>query len=328
MKHGTLLFTLIDLLIVERRSRSKLETAVAQELLALRQEIAKCQCGKGNGGHTQTLIKTALTNDTKALEEEIIQLKRDQALLHTQVAILLEGNLTILQNRQCDLDVPNQTNHLEKELQITDNKRNAVINDANARKQDFIALLQRFTGLNQNHTTLKNNFMQLERNLTMENTKCRNETSQLEKALQITNNKLNAANSRNQSIIVLSEKVAGLIQNSTVLKDNVKQSEQNFTMNNTKCCLNFRNETSHVSKALQITNNKLNAVTNDAIARKQDFIALFQKVQSTEQRVENSTRSLEASQNITFLKLQTEITNGGKSKILCKDTKQKYLVCC
>jgi hypothetical protein len=170
--------------------------------------------------------------------------------------------------------------------------------------------------------------MQLERNLTMENTKCRNETSQLEKALQITNNKLNAANSRNQSFIVLSEKVAGLIQNSTVLKDNVKQSEQNFTMNNTKCCLNFRNETSHVSKALQITNNKLNAVTNDAIARKQDFIALFQKVQSTEQRVENSTRSLEASQNITFLKLQTEITNGGKSKILCKDTKQKYLVCC
>ena len=44
--------TLMDLLIVERRSRSKLETAVAQELLALRQEIAKCQCGSGNGGHT------------------------------------------------------------------------------------------------------------------------------------------------------------------------------------------------------------------------------------------------------------------------------------
>ena len=38
--------TLIDLLIVERRSRSKLETAVAQELLALRQEIANVSAEK------------------------------------------------------------------------------------------------------------------------------------------------------------------------------------------------------------------------------------------------------------------------------------------
>jgi UDP-N-acetylenolpyruvoylglucosamine reductase len=90
----------------------------------------------------------------------------------------------------------------------------------------------------------------------------------------------------------------------------------------------LRNETNHLSKALQITNNKVNAITNDANARKQDFIALFQKVQSTEQRLENSTKSLEASQNMIFLKLQTEITNGGKSKILYKDTKQKYMDCC
>ena len=270
--------TLIDLLIVERRSRSKLETAVAQELLALRQEIAKCQCGSGNGGHTQTINQGSLTNDTKAHEEEIIHLKRDQALLQTQVAglmqnntvlkdkvILLERNLTTLQNRQCDLDIRNQTSHLEKALQVTDNKLNTVINNANARNQDFIALLQKFTGLNQNHTTLKDNVIQLDRN---------------------------------------------------------------FTMENTKCYLNFRNETSHLVKALQITNNKVNAITNDVNARKQDFIALFQKVQGTEQRLENSTRSLEASQNMTFLKLQKEIINGGKSDIAYKDTKQKYLVCC
>jgi transcription initiation factor IIF auxiliary subunit len=166
----------------------------------------------------------------------------------------------------------------------------------------------------------------------MENTKCRNETSHLERALQITNNKLitakNEANSRNHSFIALSEKVAGLIQNSTVLKDNVLQLERNFTMEHTKGYLSFRNETSHLSKALQITNNKLNAITNDANARKQDFIALFQMVQSTEQRLENSTKSLEASQNMTFLKLQTEIIRGGKSKNLSKDTKQKYMVCC
>jgi hypothetical protein len=306
--------TLMDLLIEERRSRSKLETAVSQELLALRQEIAKCQCGNGNGGHTQTINQGSLPNDTKSLEEEIIHLK---ALLQTQVAnlvqnntilkdkvILLERSLHTMQNRQCDLDIRNETSHLEKALQITDNKLNAVINDANAKNQDFIVLLQQFIGLNQNHTILKDNVIQLERNIST------------------------MAISRNQSFISLSEKVAGLIQDSTVLKDNAKQLERNFTTGHTKCYLNFRNETNHLSKALQITNNKVNAITNDANARKQDFIALFQKVQSTEQRLENSTKSLEASQNMTFLKLQTEITNGGKSKILYKDTKQKYMDCC
>ena len=42
--------TIMGLLTEERRSRSKLEAIVAQELLALRQEIAKSQCGNGNGG--------------------------------------------------------------------------------------------------------------------------------------------------------------------------------------------------------------------------------------------------------------------------------------
>jgi spore maturation protein CgeB len=51
---------------------------------------------------------------------------------------LLEINLTTLQNRQCDLDIRNQPIHLEKALQITDNKLNEVINDANVRKQDFM----------------------------------------------------------------------------------------------------------------------------------------------------------------------------------------------
>jgi len=198
---------LMDLLIEERRSRSKLETAVAQELLALRQEIAKCQCGNGNGGQAQTINQGSLTNDTKALEEEIIHLKCDQALLQTRVASLMQNNKVL---------------------------------------KDKVALL--------------------ERNLT--------------------------------------------------------------TLQNKNCNLNIRNDTSHLAKALQMTDNKLNAVINDENARKQDFIALLQKVQSTEQRLENSTRSLEASQNMTFLKLQMEIINGAKSKVLYKDTKQEYLVCC
>ena len=183
--------TLMDLLIEERDSRSKLEAAVKRELLALRQEITKCQCGNGNGGHTQIIDQGSLANDTKTLEEEIIHLKRDQELLKTEVA--------------------------------------------------------------------------------------------------------------------------GLIQNNTVLKDKIELLEQNLTtMENTKSDLNFRNETNRLEKALQMTNNKLNAVTNDVDARKQDFIALFQRVQSTDQRLENSTKSLEASQNRSFVELQKEILREGK----------------
>ena len=182
----------MGLLTEERRSRSKLEAIVAQELLALRQEVAKSQCGNGNGGHIQINNQGSMTNDTNKLKEEIIHLKRDHELLKIEVAELV-----------------------------------------------------------QNNTELKDKVVLLVRNLT--------------------------------------------------------------TMQNKQCDINPRNETSRLEKALQITNNKLNAVTNDANARKQDFIALLQKVQSTEQRLENSTKSLEASQNMTFLKLQKEIINGGKS---------------
>lgn len=259
--------TILDLLTEERHSRSKLEADVARELLALRQAIAKCQCGSGHVGHTQTINQGSLTNDTKVLKEEIIHLKRDQALLQTQVAgllqnntvledkvVQLEQNLTTLWNTDCNLNFRNETSHLEKALQITNNKLNAVINETKDRKRDFS---------------------------------------------------------------VFSQQVAGFIKNDTVLKDTVTQLERNLrAMENATCCLNFHNETSHLEKALQMTNNKLNAVMHDAEARKQDIIALYHKVQSTEQRLENNTKSLEASQNMTFLKLQKEIINGGKKHTL------------
>jgi hypothetical protein len=62
-----------------------------------------------------------------------------------------------MQNTQCDLNFRNETIHLEKTLQVTNNKMNAVINDVNTRKQDFIALFQRVSGLKKNHTELKDN---------------------------------------------------------------------------------------------------------------------------------------------------------------------------
>jgi len=135
--------TIMGLLTEERRSRSKLEAIVAQELLALREKIAKCQCGNGNGGHSQINNQGSLANDTKSLKEEINHLKREQKLLKTEVAelvqnntvlkdkvVLLERNLTTIQNKQCDLDLRNETSRIEKELQIINNKLNGITNDA------------------------------------------------------------------------------------------------------------------------------------------------------------------------------------------------------
>ena len=164
--------------------------------------------------------------------------------------IRLERSLHTTKNRQCDLDIRNETSHLEKALQITDNKLNAVINNANARNQDFIVLLQQFIELNQNHTILKDNVIQLERNIST------------------------MAISRNQSFIVLSEKVAGLVQNNTVLKDNVIQLERNFTIENTKC----RNETSQLERALEITNNKLITAKNEANSRNQSLLRCLKRL--------------------------------------------------
>ncbi len=131
----------MNLLIEERRSTSKLESAVSRELLALREEVTKCQCVSGNVGHNQINNEGSLSNYTKVLEEEIIHLKRDQELLKTEVAgliqnntvlkdkiELLERNVATMQNTLFDLDFRNETNRLEKALQITNNKLNAVTN--------------------------------------------------------------------------------------------------------------------------------------------------------------------------------------------------------
>ena len=86
---------IMGLLTEERRSWAKLEAIVAQELLALNQEVTKCQCGNGNGGHSQINNQGSLTNDKKSLKEEIIHLKREQELLKTEVAEIVKNSIVL-----------------------------------------------------------------------------------------------------------------------------------------------------------------------------------------------------------------------------------------
>jgi predicted nucleic acid-binding Zn-ribbon protein len=92
-------------------------------------------------------VHSSLANDTKVLKEEISKLKHDHELLKTEVAGLMENNtvltdkvmelkrnLTTIQNMQSELTLRNETSHLEKELQITNNKLNAVANEVDARR--------------------------------------------------------------------------------------------------------------------------------------------------------------------------------------------------
>jgi hypothetical protein len=61
-------------------------------------KITKSSNANGNGGHTQAINQASLSNDTKVLEEEIIHMKREQALLQTQVAGLMQNN-TVLKDK-------------------------------------------------------------------------------------------------------------------------------------------------------------------------------------------------------------------------------------
>lgn len=68
-----------------------------------------------------------LRNDTKQLENDMSNLKKLQRVVDLQT-------MANLQNR---------TNHLEQEIQGTNSRQTLVISEANARKQDFIALFQK-----------------------------------------------------------------------------------------------------------------------------------------------------------------------------------------
>ena len=67
----------------------------------------------------------------------------------------------------------------------------------------------------------------------------------------------------------------------------------------------LQNKTEHLEQELRNTNNKVSSLTNDGTSRKQDCIALLNKLQSIEQK----TNTLDVRHNVTTAVLQGELHN-------------------
>ena len=89
--------------------------------------------------------------------------------------------------------------------------------------------------------------------------------------------------------------------------------------------IDARNETNRLELELQMTNNQLSSVENDVNARKQDFIALFNKANSTEHELEHVKLSINnimaKYQNQTLLQMDN-ISSSLEHKFISMDAKQ------
>ena len=152
---------LLDILVDEKRSRLKLEERVVK----LENELLATQKGVTNNYHTGSKnnetrgkqMGTVNALDTKYMtlqsKYDSLHSKFEQLQLnHTSLekfAFQLQQKLAALEslkgvaNLGMIIDARNETNRLELELQMTNNKLSSVENDVNARKQDFIALFNK-----------------------------------------------------------------------------------------------------------------------------------------------------------------------------------------
>ncbi|CAC5366331.1 unnamed protein product [Mytilus coruscus] len=134
----------MQFVIQERQSRLQLEEYVSQlkqELVTTKTELATeinnlKQCGCASN----------IKNKTITLQQDFDSLKRDYDLIKTKNALFLQ-ELAVTKNSVSDLqtvfDFKNLTSHLAQEIQATNSRQQAITSEANARKQDFLALFQR-----------------------------------------------------------------------------------------------------------------------------------------------------------------------------------------
>ncbi|XP_071139135.1 uncharacterized protein [Mytilus edulis] len=152
---------LINLITNERQTRAKLE----QHVVRLEQELLATQQGVTDIYHTSSINNVTLEQQTKnwnALYAKYMNLENENSLMKSNLNALrtdhtnlenytkmLEREVTSLRHLkgvtdlQTVLDVRNETNILRKELKITNDSLNSVRNEAEARKQDFVALLNK-----------------------------------------------------------------------------------------------------------------------------------------------------------------------------------------
>ncbi|VDI45166.1 Hypothetical predicted protein [Mytilus galloprovincialis] len=151
---------LLDLILEQRRSQRKQDqeiTQLRQDVLAVQQELALCKLNNQNIDSSETRF-IVLENKTEKLQMELentskyvnsmkvefqinyVTVNKSKELEHDIESL---KNLKAINNLHALFDVRNQTRHIENELQKTNSKLDATVSDAEARKQDFLALYQK-----------------------------------------------------------------------------------------------------------------------------------------------------------------------------------------
>lgn len=150
---------LLNLLVDERNSREQLEQIVKQnqqEIANINEKFSHCNCNK------QDVNVNVINNKTAQLEYKVdvlqqtvhsvqvinaqIQLKQ---ILTENSSRRLEKDITGLKQLQSVSDLQtilvlqNKTNNIEMKQQQTENTLQSVLSSANARSQDFLALLNK-----------------------------------------------------------------------------------------------------------------------------------------------------------------------------------------
>ncbi|XP_063442683.1 uncharacterized protein LOC134722980 [Mytilus trossulus] len=82
-------------------------------------------------------------------------------------------------------------------------------------------------------------------------------------------------------------------QFASLLKQELSNVKQLKNVANLQTVVNLTDDSKRLEHELQITNNKMSAIANDVSARKQDFIALFNKAELTERSLDVALKTIE-----------------------------------
>lgn len=180
-KHFVMLMDLIYEQRLSQRKHGQEITKLRQDFLTMQNELALCKLNQQNNESSEIRI-TVLENKTEKLQKEfesssqhVNSMIMEFPIKYTTVNKSKEleydveslKSLKTFNNLHALFDVRNYSQHIENELQKTNSKLDATVNDAEARKQDFLALYQK-ADLTEQH--LEERWMQIsERGITILN---------------------------------------------------------------------------------------------------------------------------------------------------------------
>ncbi|VDI49111.1 Hypothetical predicted protein [Mytilus galloprovincialis] len=162
-------------------------------------------------------------------------------------------------------------------------------------QQDLLAtkqeVTQKYIVWNKNNGTLENLYLELEnKTKNME----RNCNSMLVSFKAVANKYTELQNNYTmlKNLVVKVETTNHVLENKTNLieKEN-KMLTQLQTISDLKSVYNLWNQTKHLEEELLKTNYNLESIVNDVDARKQDFLALFSRLKSTDKKLDNVSES-------------------------------------